>query len=400
MFRMQLRQGRSRALNLVGVLSCAAKIWMPYFFSEMSKVFLREKKISKGRKSLYLDFYPPIVNPDTRRPTRREHLKLYIYDRPKSDLQREHNKETKMLGESIRSQRQLDIQSGYYGFLSARNSQRNFVDFFDSFAEIKRQTTSQSNYESYVSILKYLKSFAGDTCVFGDVDEIFCQDFRDFLLRQDTISNNTAAAYFDKFKYVIKEASAQKLLKDNPVERIRSIKLEDTKREFLTLEELRKLAETPFRYEDLWRASLFSALTGLRFSDIEKLTWKEIQESDRDSYFVRFRQKKTGDYETLPLSVSALEQLGPRRSEDEKVFENLRYYQTKFLADWVKDAGINRKITFHSFRHTFATLQLSLGTDIYTVSKLLGHKNLQTTQVYARVIDEQKEKAVNRIKLS
>ncbi|MCW5961035.1 MAG: site-specific integrase [Pyrinomonadaceae bacterium] len=366
----------------------------------MSKVFLREKKISKGRKSLYLDFYPPIVNPDTRRPTRREHLKLYIYDRPKTEIQKEHNKESKMLGESIRSQRQLDIQSGYYGFLSSRHSNINFVNFFDAFAETKRETTSKSNYDSYVSISRYLRSFAGDNCTCGDVDEAFCRDFSDFLLRQESISNNTAAAYFDKFKYVVKEAFLQKLIKENPAENIRSIKLVDTKREFLSLDELRKLAETPFRYEDLRRASLFSALTGLRYSDIEKLTWKEIQKSDNNNYFIRFRQKKTGDNETLPLSADALEQIGPRGSENDRVFENLKYHQTKFISDWVEAAGINRKITFHSFRHTFATLQLSLGTDIYTVSKLLGHKNLQTTQVYARVIDERKQQAVDRIKLS
>ncbi len=365
----------------------------------MSKVFLREKKISRNRKSLYLDFYPPIIHPETKKPTRREHLKLYIYERPKSENEKDHNKETKMLGESIRSQRQLDVQSGYYGFLSTRNSKKNFTAFFDSFTETKRKT-SKSNYESYVSIGKYVKAFAGENCTFADVEESFCRNFKEFLLNQENISNNTASAYFDKFKYVIREAYKQKQLKENPAENIRSIKLEDTKREFLTLDELQNLAKMPFHYEDLRRACLFSALTGLRYSDIEKLTWKEIQASDSENFFIRFRQKKTKDNETMPLSEEAISLLGNRTENAEKVFKNLKYYQTKHISDWTEKVGITRKITFHSFRHTFATLQLTLGTDIYTVSKLLGHKNLQTTQIYARVIDEKKREAVNKIKLT
>lgn len=364
----------------------------------MTKVKLYEKKIKDGRKSLYLDFYPPIINSETRKPTRREHLKLYIYDRPKNETEKNFNKETKMLGEAIRSQRQLDVQSGDYGFLTARNNQKSFIGFFEAFTETKKKT-SKSNYESYVSILKYVKAFANEDCTFNDVTENFCLDFRSFLLDQNRISNNTASAYFDKFKYVIREAHQQKLLKENPAENIKSIKPEDTERKFLTLDELQKLYETPFDYEGLRRASLFSALTGLRFSDIEKLVWSEIQASDGENFVIRFRQKKTKDNETLPLNELALDLLGERGADAEKIFKDLKYSQCVYLPVWTKMAGIEKKITFHAFRHTFATLQLTLGTDIYTVSKLLGHKNLQTTQIYARVIDEKKRDAVNRIKL-
>ncbi len=364
----------------------------------MTKVKLYEKKIKDGRKSLYLDFYPPIMNPETRKPTRREHLKLYIYERPKSETEKNHNKETKMLGEAIRSQRQLDVQSGDYGFLTVRNKLKNFIAFFEGFAETKKNT-SKSNYESYLSILKYVRNFAGEDCTFGEVTENFCLDFRSFLLNQKRISNNTASAYFDKFKYVIKEAHRQKFLKENPAENIKSVKLEDTKREFLTFDELQRLYQTPFEYEDLRRAALFSALTGLRFSDIEKLTWQEIQHSAENNYCIRFRQKKTKENETLPLNEQALDLLGERGADAEKIFGDLNYSQCVYLPVWTKTAGIERKITFHAFRHTFATLQLTLGTDIYTVSKLLGHKNLQTTQIYARVIDEKKRDAVNKIRL-
>jgi len=363
------------------------------------KVFLREKKLSNGRRGLYLDFYPPIPHPETRKPTRREHFKLYIYERPKTETERDHNKETKILGETIRSQRQLDIQSGYYGFLTARNSKKSFTAFFDAFIETKRTNTSKSNYENYVSIGKYVKSFARESCTFGNVDEHFCRKFKDFLLDQKRLSKNTAASYFDKFKYVIKEACKEKMLKENPTENIKSIKPEEPKREFLTLDELQALAETPFHYEDLRRACLFAALTGLRYSDVEKLTWSELQASGNENFFIRFRQKKTKENETLPLSAQAVALLGTRAGDSERIFKDLNYSQTKYISDWTKKAGITRRITFHAFRHTFATLQITFGTDIYTVSKLLGHKNLQTTQIYARVIDEKKREAVNKISL-
>lgn len=190
------------------------------------------------------------------------------------------------------------------------------------------------------------------------------------------------------------------MLKDNPARNIKSIKLQETQREFLTLDELQKLAACPFpEYDDLRRASLFSALTGLRFSDIEKLTWAEIHKSAESGDYIRFTQKKTKDTETLPISEDARELLGEAGESQAKVFPNLNYSQCIYLPFWTRRAGIERKITFHSFRHTHAFIQLSLGTDIYTVSKLLGHRSVKTTQIYARVINETKRQAVNRIKL-
>ena len=365
----------------------------------MIKVFLREKKLKHGKKGLYLDFYPPIIHPQTAKPTRREHLRLYLYERPKAETEKNHNKETKLLGENIRAQRQLEFQAGIYGFVTVRNKQKSLIDFFQSIADDKKQA-SKSNYESYVSILKHLKTFAGDVCAFGDVSETFCTDFKDHLLTESGISNNTASAYFDKFKYVIRLAFKQKMLSDNPARNIKSIKLEETQREFLTLDGLQKLAACPFpEFDDLRRASLFSALTGLRFSDIEKLTWQEVQRSAENGDHIRFTQKKTKDTETLPISEDARELLGEAGRPEEKVFLKLNYSQCVYLPIWTKRAGIERKITFHSFRHTHATIQLSLGTDIYTVSKLLGHRNVKTTQIYAKIIDETKRQAVNKIKL-
>lgn len=364
----------------------------------MIKVFLREKKLKHNKRGLYLDFYPPVVNPETQQQTRREHLRLFIYERPKTETEKDHNKETKILGESIRAQRQLDLQAGAYGFTLSRNRQKDFIKFFDEIVETKKKL-SQSTYDIWRTTNKRLKSFTGGTCRFGDITETFCARFKDYLLTHEKLGTNSAALYFDRFKSGVKLAFEARLLPDNPAKKVKSIKVTETQREFLTLEELRALSETPFEFEDLRRAALFSALTSLRWSDIKKLVWSEIQHSTQQGYYIRFKQQKTGGAETLPVSDEAIELLGERRTAGEKVFPALMKWHTLHITEWTKAAGIERKITFHAFRHSFATLQLQAGTGILTVSKMLGHKNLATTQIYLRIVDAEKQQAANRISL-
>ncbi|MBP6002211.1 MAG: site-specific integrase [Pyrinomonadaceae bacterium] len=365
----------------------------------MTKVFLREKKLNHGKRGLYLDFYPPIVNPNTLKETRREHLRIYIYEKPRNELEREHNKETKILAESIKSRRQLDLQSAAYGFVSNQSRQMDFIDYFQKLVETKRKTTSKSNSENWSAVLKHLAKFAGKKVRFANLTEGFCNNFKEYLLSNDDLSRNSAAAYFDKFKAAVRDASERRLIATNPARNVKSIKPQDTQREHLSIEELRALSNTSFIYDDLRRAALFSALTGLRYSDIAKLTWSEICSTDSNGSTIRFRQQKTRDTETLPISDEAVALLGTRFEPDDIVFKNLKYWQCSYLPAWTTAAGISRKITFHSFRHTYATLQLTLGTDIYTISKLLGHRNVRTTEIYAKVVDAKKSEAAGKIRL-
>ena len=116
------------------------------------------------------------------------------------------------------------------------------------------------------------------------------------------------------------------MLRENPAEGIKSIKTVAPKREFLSLDELRVLAATPFHYEDLRRACLFAALTGLRYSDVEKLTWSNLQPSGDGKFFIRFRQQKTKENEVMPLSADAFALIGERAGDSEKIFKDLKYY--------------------------------------------------------------------------
>jgi integrase len=139
-------------------------------------------------------------------------------------------------------------------------------------------------------------------------------------------------------------------------------------------------------------------LTGLRISDIRKLKWSEVV-STEEGYRLNFTQQKTKRVEYMPISEQAYQLCGERKADNQLVFSPLQKLINKVFVPWVKAAGITRKITFHSLRHTYATLQLAGGTDIYTVSKMLGHTKIMTTQIYAKIVDSKKTATTNVIKI-
>lgn len=376
-----------------------------------TKVSLRQKKISKGRKSLYLDFYPPIPHPETGEPTRREFLGLYIFEKPKTPIDKQHNTETLQIGESIRQKRENflnkpEIYSEYEKEQLRKKElgEQCFIEYFRKLAN-KRKA---SNHDNWVSALNYIEAFTNGKLKFADLNEKFLEDFKEYILTtkskksdKTTLSQNSAVSYFNKVKATLKQAYKDGILQTDLNAKISPIKAAETRREYLTIEELNKLVKTPCNNDLLKRAALFSALTGLRFSDISKLVWSEVQYSELEGFFLQFRQKKTKGVEVLPISEQAFKLLGERKEPTEQVFKGLIYsaYLNVHLKQWILRAGITKDITFHCFRHTFATLQLSHGTDIYTVSKMLGHRELKTTQIYAKIVDESKRKAADKIKL-
>lgn len=376
------------------------------------KVSLRKKRISQRRMSLYLDIYPPVKHPETDRLTRRHFLGLYIKETPKTSIERKQNKETLQLAEQIRIKQEnhlnkMEIYSDYEKeqLLIKQLAEIDFVEYYRTLANKRRS----SNHDNWISALKYLERFSGGKLKFGDLSERWLDDFKEFLLNTESrqskkvvLSQNTALSYFNKIKAALKQAYKDGLLRHDLNSKVSSIKQADTRREYLTIEELNRLAEKPCNDDVLKRAALFSALTGLRFSDIEKLKWCEIKFIPGDGYLIDFRQRKTKSVESLPISDQARGFLRERGDPEEKVFQDMgsSHYRSKYLAQWLGAAGITKKITFHCFRHTYATLQLFNGTDIYTVSKMLGHKSLKTTQVYAKIVDKAKREAADKIILN
>lgn len=377
----------------------------------ITKVTLRHKPISKGRQSLYLDFYPAIPHPETGEPTRREFLGLYVFDKPKNPFDKQHNAETMKISESIRQKRENflnkpEIYSEYEKEQLRKKElgEQCFIEYFRKLAN-KRKA---SNHDNWVSALNYIEAFTNGKLKFTDLNEKFLEDFKEYLLTtkskksdKTTLSQNSAVSYFNKVKAALKQAYKDGILQTDLNGKISPIKAAETRREYLTIEELNKLVKTPCNNDLLKRAALFSALTGLRFSDIQKMVWGEIEYIEGQGYFLNFSQKKTKGVEYYPISEQAYNFCGTPGDPEAKVFEGLEYsaYHNKHLFQWIGAAGISKDITFHCFRHTFATLQLFNGTDIYTVSKMLGHKDLKTTQIYAKIVDDTKRKAADKIRL-
>ena len=235
--------------------------------------------------------------------------------------------------------------------------------------------------------------------MFAELNEQKIIEFKAYI-ESRYLAQNTKAAYFTRFKSALKQAFRDGILQEDLNLKISGIKEQKTPRIYLTLEELNKLAITPCKDDQLRRAGLFSALTGLKFIDIQRINWHEVHQ-EGDTYFLLFQQEKTEKPEKHPISKQAFELLGPKGGPMEPVFQDLykSIYNRTTLADWLEAAGINKKISFQAFRHSYAVNQLFLGTDIYTVSKMLGHQDLTSTLVYAKIADELKDLAANRIKL-
>ena len=364
------------------------------------KVTLRQKPISKGRKSLYLDFYPPITIAGSDKTTRREFLGFYILDNPKNPLEKLGNKETLLVAEQIRQKRENELTKPevYNAFeieqlKTKEKGELSFISYFEQ--EMEKRIGK--NYDVWFSSFFYLKEFSNNTLKFADLNEKFCNDYKEYLLKaksrrskKNNISQNTAHSYFNKFKATVKQAFKDNLIPIDLNGKIEPIKEADTNRQFLSIDEVNQLVKTDCLNPILKQASLFSALTGLRFSDIEKLKWSEVIHIKEQGYFIQFQQKKTKSNEYLPIAEQAYTLLGQPKEPNQQVFDGLTYsaHQNTVLLKWAMSAGIQKHLTFHCFRHTYATLQLYGGTDLYTVSKMLGHKDIKTTQIYGKIVDE------------
>ena len=325
-----------------------------------------------------------------------------MIDKPKAAIDKQHNKDILKLAENIKAKRELEIKNGLYGFANEFKQSTNFIDYFTE--QMIKRKQSEGNYGNWDSTLKHLIKFAGTKVSFREIDQSFCENFNNYLkntTKKSTgqpLSSSSISSYFNKFRACLKEAVKKKIILSNPATDIRNPKVIEKEREHLTIDELKAIVKAECRYEVLKRAFIFSCLTGLRWGDIKNLKWSEVQNTSY-GWRITFHQQKTKGLQYLDMSEQARGYLGEQRNPDEEIFIGLKYsdYMNVALLQWVLRAGITKHITFHCARHTFAVLQLTLGTELFTLQKLLGHSEIRTTQVYAKIIDEKKREAVNKI---
>lgn len=302
------------------------------------------------------------------------------------------------MAEEIRAKRQLDLQAESHGLTGTHNRKAGFLKYLNAQAELR---TSPNTKASWKRAIECFEDFAGAGVVFGDLTPHLFEKFKTYLLNR--LSANSALVYLARIKTALNEAVRENLLPVNPAART-TIRKTETLPVHLSIKEIRKLSKTACANDQVKQAFLFSCFSGLRYSDIDRLTWDQVKDG-----YLEFTQTKTGEPERLPLSAQALQILRkqkkakPSPNLEREILTNAVFFLPsqpvvdKQLKKWGKAAGIVKPLSFHKARHSFATIALSSGIDIYTVSKLLGHKNLATTQIYAKVIDEKKRAAINRL---
>lgn len=363
---------------------------------------LRQRRTPSGLISLYLDIYL-----NGRRSY--EYLKMYLVPE-KTRADREKNRETLKLADAIRAKRVLELRNGQYGFQSQFAASTRFFDYYRSLCEKRLGGESRGNWGNWYSCLHHLKKYEKrEDITFAEITSEWVQGFKDYLdndavawthdyrkrIKDHPLARNSKMSYFNKLRACLNQAYEERIIAVNPLRGIDGFKAEEGTRMYLTIDEVKKLAQTECEYPQIKAAFLFSCLTGLRRSDVLRLRWGDVYQQG-DFTRIIFKQKKTAGQEYLDITAEAVELMGERGNPDDYVFTDIHSPSctNNTIKLWVAKAGINKDITFHCARHTFATMMLDLGTDIYTVSKLLGHRLLSTTQIYAKVLDKNKQAAV------
>lgn len=378
-------------------------------------VRIRFKNLKSGNKSIYLDIY---MKGGTR-----EYKFLNLYLHPEETKEDKiWNRQQLQLANAIKAKYIIQIQNGEHGFKESESKlNMNFIDYCRNIINEYRYNNHNSCAVLLECALKRIIRYKGNRITFGQINKAFLIGFIEFLNTDQRdfdrnsskehksgklISEDYKFMLFARIMTVLNRAVREDIISKNPGKYIEAglkPKHIQKNRCYLTLSEIQSIIKTPHRMQnDVKRAFLFCCFCGLRFSDVRKITWQELHKGKDGFIQLETHMKKTRQAIYLPLSANALRWIPPKGNakDEERIFKNLpkqASHANQTLKTLTRKAGIEKHITFHVARHTFATLTLSFGADIYTVSKLLGHTKVQTTQVYAKIIDENKRKAVNLI---
>lgn len=290
--------------------------------------------------------------------------------------------------QKIKADLEIELANQSNGIISRKLKKASFIDFFKAVGDKKGANTKVA----WDSTLKHIILFHGKKLTFENVTEAWLEKFIIYLLNE--VSQNSAITYLQKISTALNQAVKLKIISYNPYHHITTLKKREMEVIFLEREEITKIMQTEFYNDEVKNAFLFGCYTGLRFSDIQSLKWENIKNNR-----IHITQTKTKSLAFIPINHNAqnileIQSNKPNNKEVFSLFES-NSSVNRTLRKLIKKAGIEKNVSFHSSRHTFATLLISSGANIYTVSKLLGHKDIKSTLVYAKVIDEEKESAVN-----
>ena len=363
-------------------------------------VKVRYKTLADGRRSVYLDCCVG---------GRRTYDFLKLYLLPETDRESGRiNRATMKKVEELQRERTLQLMgigNDGTGVKPVFHTDMLLSEWMNAYiGEQKRYGVK--NITAITKVARMLEAIAPDVRM-SQVDKEFCLMYINYL-RNDyrtrfgqPINQMTAWGYQSKFRAALNSAVRAGVLKRNPMTRIdasEKFSMPETRREYLTIDEVKRLIATPCYRERVKQAYLFCCFSGLRYGDMERLRWRDLSR-DGGQWYVSIVMAKTSEPLLLPLSGKAVEWLPEREDAEPEdiVFSDLPDHSDvcNHLKNWVWSAGIRKDICFHTSRHTFATMLLTLGADLFTVCKLLGHRSVRSTQIYARIIDKKKDDAAS-----
>lgn len=361
---------------------------------------IRFKKLANGNQSVFLARW-------NGNRYEYEFLRLYLVPTTAPNA-KEHNAQVMRAAEKIKADRISALLAEGAGLKASKRKSILLTDYINTYIRQNKNGKSE-NWELHIQvILNTLVAYKGNNIYMSDLDKDFCKGYNEFLLTKFKKANGmplkqkSARNYSTTFKAILNGAVRDGVIEKNPFyELAHSEKIRDTEtqRAYLTIDEVKSLINTEYSNDLIKRAFLFACFCGLRFSDVEQLRWCDICTNGKITQ-VEKQQKKTKKSVYIPLSEQAISFLPKQVGEaDGLVFDGLPSLVAveANLKKWTETAGITKHVTFHIARHTFATLSLQGGADIYTVSKLLGHSSIINTQIYAKIIDEHKRDAVDRL---
>ena len=378
---------------------------------------LGAKILSDGRESLFLDYYfgYRMVYSETldkqvaKKNKKREFMKLYLWQAPRTPLERQQNKETMELAKRIRFERGQELLESVEGYRLKKERDINFLDYFQAYID----KYTKKDIRMVEIALKRFIDFLNDTPEYEkyaktikpeQITKDMVEVFTEYL--QGRSRGEGARSIYARFKKVIKYAIEHDIMLKDPCTGI-SIKVDDQqlRKEILSTDEMQQLIATHYKHENpnIRRAFIFCLYCGLRFCDVKDLTFANVDFSNK---LLKFEQNKTKGHSAtsgvvIPLNDGLLQLIGKPSSpnkRDEVIFPLPSYEMClKALRHWVKRAGIDKHISWHCARHSFAVNILNNGANIKTVASLLGHSGLKHTEKYTRAIDGLKQEAINSL---
>lgn len=277
-----------------------------------------------------------------------------------------------------------------------------FVNHNDQVKQLIGREFALNTYKRYETALKHIKEFLKHQYRVEDyplkkISHEFITDFEFYLKSKKSCNHNSAIKYIKNFKKIIRIALANNWIIQDPFANYK-VRLKEVNRDFLTQEEVEKMMNKRIlvkRIDQVRDIFVFCCYTGLSYADVRKLTEDNLVKGIDGEMWIKTDRTKTNTKSSIPLLPQALTILDKYKENDD-IFRNeflLPVSSNQKMNAYLKEiadlCGIEKNLTFHLARHTFATtITLTNGVSIESVSKMLGHKSLKTTQHYAKILDK------------